>query len=429
MSKRCFSKCRKHKDCPIPLCKYASGEKREFCRLDGKSYRLNSDCKMISKDSGSLVDHKFDEIKNKTLKVSQRSPSSKKVKISPPSKTLKSKSLSYRPTINQDLVTPISIPNSSFSLCNLTDFKLNVEKKYYKKPLTINIKGTCMSVFEEPAQKFLLRQLSANKHLNMKKVIAPKQSSNNCWFNCMFVTFFISDKGRQFFHYFRSLMILGELPNGDKIPQELRNGFSLLNYNIDVCLSGNIHALKLMDTNDIIKYIHKRISHYSEFIYPYGSYGSPLRYYDALVNYMSLKSIKMIDLTREDSVLLSFNVHNKIKKIVSVIIKKYTNITPHVIMLRFDDNNLCSYKMQEFEYDGFKYKLDSCCVRDISQNHFTAGLTCNGEQYGYDGASYTHLIPLEWKNKLNKNENYKFIGSMKYNFLKSYVMLFYYRTK
>jgi hypothetical protein len=65
----------------------------------------------------------------------------------------------------------------------------------------------CVPYYEPKAVKFLLKNLSANKHIKIDKIIPPIQSQSNCWFNTMFVTLFVSDKGRKFFHFFRQLMI------------------------------------------------------------------------------------------------------------------------------------------------------------------------------------------------------------------------------
>jgi hypothetical protein len=74
----------------------------------------------------------------------------------------------------------------------------------------------------------------------MNKIVPPVQIQSNCWFNTMFVTLFVSDKGRKFFHFFRQLMIEGIQSNGKSIPSDIRNGFALLNYAIEACLRMNI---------------------------------------------------------------------------------------------------------------------------------------------------------------------------------------------
>ena len=58
------------------------------------------------------------------------------------------------------------------------------------------VNGKCYYYYSPEAKRFLLHNLAANKHIDPKKVIPPIQSHSNCWFNAMFVTFFVSDKGR-----------------------------------------------------------------------------------------------------------------------------------------------------------------------------------------------------------------------------------------
>jgi len=130
---------------------------------------------------------------------------------------------SYSPTINLDLVTLKSIPRKELLDCNIeAAFKL-------KEPLQIGIKGklfgkSCHYYYTPEAKKFLLKNLSADKHINPDKIIPPIQSQSNCWFNAMFVTFFVSDKGRKFFHFLRQLMIEGKQQDGTVIPEKLRDG-------------------------------------------------------------------------------------------------------------------------------------------------------------------------------------------------------------
>ena len=115
---------------------------------------------------------------------------------------------SYRPTINFDLVPLKSIPREPLLDCNIKDaFQLNM-------PLKIGIPGYiygkyCHDYNSPEAKHFLLKNLSANKHVNPANIVPPIQSQGNCWFNAMFVMFFVSDKGRKFFHFFRQLMIEG----------------------------------------------------------------------------------------------------------------------------------------------------------------------------------------------------------------------------
>ena len=93
-------------------------------------------------------------------------------------------------------------------------------------------------------------------------------------------------------------------------------------------------------------------------------------------------------------------------------------------------------KPVSFTVNNGKYQIDSAVVRDISQQHFCATITCEGKEMGYDGMSFHRLVSLEWKNKLNSNINWQVEGTKDYdgrplewNFMKSYQLLMYYRIQ
>jgi hypothetical protein len=55
---------------------------------------------------------------------------------------------------------------------------------------------------------------------------------------------------------------------------------------------------------------------------------------------------------------------------------------------------------------------------------------------GYDGMSFHRLVSLDWKQRLNTNINWQFEGTndndgtpLEWNFMKSYQLLMYYRSK
>jgi hypothetical protein len=74
-------------------------------------------------------------------------------------------------------------------------------------------------------------------------------------------------------------------------------------------------------------------------------------------------------------------------------------------------------------------------VRDTTKQHFCSTITCEKREYGYDGMSFSRLVPLEWKNKLNsKDFTWQFEGSnnsdgtpLQWNYTKCYQLLIYYR--
>lgn len=337
---------------------------------------------------------------------------------------------SYSPTINQDLVTLKSISRKPLYDCN------NKEAFNLKEPLKIGIPGNiygknCFLYNTPEAKQYLLKNLSANKHINAHQVITPIQSLANCWFNSMFVTFFVSDKGRKFFHFFRQLMIEGKQINGATIPEKLRDAFALLNFSIDASLTGNSYAYE-MNTNSIIHQIFNSIPNTYKSKYPLivdiDQAGNPIIYYTSIVNYLNNNSLETLFM-RE----VSSNWKNNLSTQLNT--KKHL---PHIVILEIFEKNarLFDKKPLTFTINNAKYKLDSAVVRDTTKQHFCAMITCENKEYGYDGASFSRLTPLDWKNKLNSsNFTWKFEGTtntdgtlLEWNFTKSYQMLIYYRV-
>jgi hypothetical protein len=339
------------------------------------------------------------------------------------------KNHSYSPTINEELVTLKSIPRNPVYDCN------NKNAFELKEPLKIGIPGTiygknCFNYNTPEAKKFLLRNLAADKHVNPSQIVPPIQSQSNCWFNSMFVTFFVSDKGRKFFHFFRQLMIEGKQKGGKEIPTNLRDAFALLNFGIDACLTGNKYAYEL-NTNSIIHQIYKSIPNTYKSKYPIivdiDEPGNPIIYYISIINYLNNNSIQTLFL-RESS--------NNWKDIVATQMKTINHLPHIVIMEIFDkDSHEFNKKPLTFTINNAKYKLDSAVVRDTTKQHFCATITCENKEYAYDGASFSRLTQLEWKNKLNSsNFTWKFEGSnnrdanpLEWNFMKCYQLLLYYR--
>jgi len=343
---------------------------------------------------------------------------------------------SYSPTINNDLITLQSMDRENVYNCN------NEKAFHLKEPLLIGLPGTiygktCVPYYDEKAVKYLLKNLSANKHVNPDKIVPPIQSQSNCWFNTMFVSFFISDKGRKFFHFFRQLMIEGIQKGGKKIPNKLRDGFALLNYGIEACLSGNKYAY-VLDTNVIIKQIYDAIPlEYKEklpYIKNVSEAGNPIRYYWSLIYYLHNKSLEMLFIK---------NTNEKWKDMIVKELGLKTHL-PHVIVLEIYDganknpgiSGQIINKPKSFFIKGAKYVLDSCIIRDISQQHFCATLTCEKNEMAYDGLSFHRLVPLSWKKFINSDFVWEFDGSkdidgiaLKWNFLHGYQMLIYYREK
>jgi hypothetical protein len=334
---------------------------------------------------------------------------------------------SYSPTINKDLVTMKSIPRKELLDCNTEQaFKL-------KEPLQIGVPGTnkCYYYYTPEARKFLLRNLSADKHIEPKKIIPPIQSHSNCWFNAMFVTFFVSDKGRKFFHFLRQLMIEGKQQDGSSIPEKLRDAFALLNFGVDACLTGNEFAYKF-NTNSIIHLLYKGIPDSYKQKYPYivdiDEAGNPMLYYISIINYLNNSSIQ---------ILFIRDANSKWKDKVVESVSKMVHL-PHIIVFEVYDEMASEFNKKpiSFSVNNGKYQIDSAVVRDVSKQHFCATITCEGKEMGYDGMSFHRLVSLDWKEKLNSNINWQFEGTKDYdgtplewNFTKSYQLLMYYRIK
>lgn len=337
---------------------------------------------------------------------------------------------SYSPTINRELVLLESKSREKIIDCN-NEKAFNLEE-----PLKIGIPGNfygnnCLPYYDEKSIKFLLKNLSANKHVNFDNIVPPIQSQANCWFNTMFVTLFVSDKGRKFFHFFRQLMIEGKQENGKEIPSKLKNGFALLNYAIDACLTGNKYAY-ILDTNAIIQLIYDNIPESYKKKLPYitnvGEAGNPIRYYGSLIHYLNNRSIQLVFIK---------DTNDKWKDKLLDEINSFTHL-PHIIILEFYDgeSGKTTNKPRNFFVKGAKYSLDSCVIRDTTQQHFSANLTCENKEFAYDGMSFHRLVPLEWKKFINSDYTWGFEGSndsngnpLKWNFTQGYQMLIYYRVK
>lgn len=381
--------------------------KHNYTKKQGRKYRQDRKYKQIKIPSYTPLD-----IRELSNKIADNLPN---YLVHPKS--------SYAPTINNDLVTLKSIPRKPLLDCNINDaFQL-------RQPLLIGIPGIlygqyCYNYNTPEAKKYLLKNLSANKHIEPNKIIPPIQSQSNCWFNAMFVTFFVSDKGRKFFHFLRQLMIEGKQKNGDIIPENLRNAFALLNFGIDACLTGNKYAYEL-DTNSIIHELFNSIpkSYRNQHIIDVKQGGNPILYYISIINYLNNNSVLLL--------FMRYSKSNWKDKLVEII-NTATHL-PHIIVLEVFDEDASDFNRKpiSFNINEAKYKIDSAIVRDISKQHFCATLTCERKEMAYDGMSFHRLVPLEWKDRMNTNINWQFAdtnANLVWNFTKCYQLLMYYRV-
>ena len=364
---------------------------------------------------------KHNKTKKQGLLLSHRTPP-KIVKISEKIDKEISKNSSYSPSINKYLVSLKSIQRNLVLNCN------NERAFLLKAPLKIGVpdksgKKTCYLYNDPVAKKYMLKNLKANKHVDPNRVVPPIQELANCWFNTMFVSLFISDKGRKFFHFLRQMMIEGKQKGGNPIPEVLRDGFALFNYAIDACLTGNKYAY-VLNTNAIIQQIYDSVPEkYRAYIRDVDEAGNPVRYYLSLINYLGNRNLRVL-FVQDCGPSWHFQVQDKLESDL-----------PDVIILEFfNDDAPTPNKETSFTMNGAKYVLDSCIIRDTEKNHFSSLLTCEKKEMAYDGMSFHRLTYMDWKDKINTEFKWQFKGSkdegqlLTWNFSKGYYMLIYYRV-
>lgn len=339
--------------------------------------------------------------------------------------------VSYAPSINKRLV--------SLKTIRKRDVIKDCNKKrafQLKEPIQIKVANKCVPYYTEEAQEYLLGKLQENKHIQPKKIITPVQSLGNCWFNTMFMAFFVSDKGRKFFHFFRQLMIQGKQVDGTPIPTDMWTAFSLLNFAIESSLTGNKYAFS-MNTNNIIRKIYLSVpdEYKKSYVVDIDAASNPLNYYRCITEYLQLDSLR--------SLIVPVYSNDWLQTIE----QKVVTMPPHYIVLEvYDDSKdgtpepgysgSVTSRLKKITIGEYEYVLDSCIIRDMEQEHFIALITCEGKEYGYDGASFSRLVPFKWKDKLNSHAKWTFkgiydkkYGPLYWSFRHGYQMLYYYRTK
>ena len=328
---------------------------------------------------------------------------------------------SYSPNVNQVISTLKSISPKSdiFSSCKLNQIKVASGGRRGKK---------CVNMKSRLGQTYLVDNLLSNRPINCKSITAPKQQLANCWFNAFFMSFFISDKGRKFFRYFRLAMITGKLPSGKLIPSELRMPFLLLNKYIEASIQGtkdpSDFAL-LMDTNNIIRKIARavKLRPLPEGIVKVDVAGNPIDFYIDIMSYLKDMSIPML------------MVINKSFGEVKDRIAHYRTGFPDILVVERENDRIGSVYIPKritvtSRGEKLVYKLDSAILRDIEGDHFSAYITCNKKPFAFDGESFSRMTSFNWFNKLNKDTRWRFARqhNMYFNFRRGYYILLYYRT-
>jgi len=312
---------------------------------------------------------------------------------------------SYSPSVNKALTKRKAKQYTDVFGCGLGNVLQRRSPKYRQavgEPQVMDASGACVGWSTAAGKHAMLTNLNHDK-VNCTLVVAPLQKHSNCWFNTMFMVFFISDKGRKFFKFFREQMIKGihyrrsgkGFATSPIRPRSLAKAFFLLNAAVDASLHGSPSDStgRLMDTNNLISIIHKAISHKAGSLVkaPYES-GNPIDYYIAIVNYLGGGSANQaIRLAAVDSL-------GELRRRALLSRKP-----PDVVAVHTDDDQEYELKKRlqvKNAYGGvYTYEIDSIVVRDTEQRHFCALLTCNGKGFGFDGASFARMSRFDWKKR------------------------------
>jgi hypothetical protein len=339
----------------------------------------------------------------------------------------------YSPSINRQLMSLKSItPKGDIYDC--PDGDIMITTKNGKK---------CSKWNSKNAKDVMLQNLNTTKPVVASEIMAPMQNQSNCWMNSFFVTWFISDGGRKFNRWFRQVAITGKLPNGTNIPSKFKRPAFLLNKMIDASLRGGndpSRYAELMDTNEIIRSFHRAAP--KSGIVKTRIASNPLSFYSTIYKAITGGTGKEINDFRYDSWVengplnwLNFVAQgNDTKETLQNHIRDNFKIShPKVLFIEtFDsDARVKKHKILSFNENGKKisYKLDAAVLRNTTKIHFSAYVTINNVDYGFDGESYSRLEKFDWKNKLNKNTQWRFTERFEtyFNFVKCYSMLIYYR--
>lgn len=368
----------------------------------------------------------------------------------------------YSPSINKELTRRRHPAYTSPFGCGmgtiLTRTSPNYRKAVGEPKVQIGVRENgepiCVGWKTKAAQDVMLKNMNLDK-IDCSRIIAPAQKHSNCWFNTMFMAFFISDKGRKFFKFFREQMIKGvhfvragelgakKFTTKPISPPSLRKAFFLFNAAIDASLRGAEAAAHdlLADTNNLIAMIYKSIRRNApkttvvrRGVRDVRKAGNPYAYYNALVTYLggdqvssSRHGVRMIE---ADSIKIAQNKTTFAKR------------PPDVVAISTDEgsgkfNLPNTFKLSSSSGEEADYTLDSMIVRDTDGRHFCALLTCNGQGYGFDGESYKRMLKYDWKARaIEQAQSWSFKGSVwegtdtqiKWKLSKAYSIAFYYRV-
>lgn len=345
----------------------------------------------------------------KTYKHNRGNHTKSKTKNTRKLKT-QSLSASYSPFMNKHIL-------DNNTLTKRTDFhsckKDQIRVKQYDY--------ACMSIHSEPAKQQMIKLL--NRKRIVKKITAPQQKLSNCWFNTMFMCFFISDKGYKFTKLLRQCMILGTRMDGSQMSNALKRVFLRLNTMIQASINGvkdDYYLLK--DTNQLISSLAKYYppTYQVDEVTKVGEYGNPLVAYSIMIQYLlneRNRNVHLLDIFSDTFEQLKFG---------------RIPIRQDILAVHLDLDKEDAEKPLEIQDSRNRlWRLDSIVISN--EEHFICFVTIHQKEYGFDGGSYKKLQSFSWKDQINRDRDFnlenKSITNWSFNFSKGYQILLYYRIR
>ena len=361
---------------------------------------------------------------------------------------------SYSPEANKELV---SIKMHSKSRDKKFWLTTKMTELYNcKDKLKVKINNKCVGYKNKEAQEIMIQLLyyRDSRAINPNYVIGPAQILSNCWLNSFFMCYFISDKGRKFFRYFRRVMITGEKEVGGKqIENKYRKGLWLLNkiiqsslFSVYSDMEKKYNAFDFIthtDTNDVIRLLRGKGNREEKRIVKSRKAYNPLNFYQTLFEILGINKgvyFTQVSLKSEYDIIFKKNRGNKNSKTELIIIERRDDSDGGYIDSKKDK------VPKEFTYNKSKYVLDSAVLRSIDKKHFTSYVTIGGQEFAFEGGAFRRLRPMTWKNRLVKGRDQTwsfgsplqskklsqrkdgFILNEQFNFTKGYQILFYYKV-
>ncbi len=348
---------------------------------------------------------------------------------------------SYLPTFYNKM-TQLQSYSPERSIIGNEEFICNDDEIYNSKT------KKCYPWNTKMAKKIASKNLNSKKKFDVKEIVGPKQIMGNCWLNCFFVIYFISDKGYKFFRHLRKVMITGRDLDGKPLKKNMHRLLFIFNKYIESIIRGKHskinkkYALKL-DTNVLIKEIYKNISSENKKLIPnINEAGTIEDFYRGLLNHINIeKKVKKRYITHPVLYehLMGSNtipeVENYIQKDLynsHIIVLKITNDNTQNILSNEYFKNTKQKKPTKIQIKNRTFVLDSAVVLDNDNQHFSAYITINKKEYMFEGYSYARITPFKWKNRLNTIKSWKTFKSRMYennynSFMKGYQILYYYR--